>query len=160
MVLNLVSEIVMCQAVSLHRNYPHCTQLRFITNVFARLSKSKADCVQLALELATAHHSTATTLERLLSHKGDVTEAKMRQQARLCASLDARLSAAHSTIDAAAAETRKWLQSAESVLQALALQLSGPASPGTQFYIYDKCTSSSVYLQLWLLVHSYLFRDP
>lgn len=87
--------------------------------------------MQIALELATAHHSTATSLERLLSHKGEVTEAKMRQQARLCASLDARLNAAHTTIDAAATETRGWLQSADCVLQALARQLSGMAPPGT-----------------------------
>ena len=86
--------------------------------------------LQLALELATAHHATETGLQRLLSHKGDVTEAKMRQQARLCASLDARLNAAHISIDAAATETRDWLQSADCVLQLLARQLSGMAEPG------------------------------
>lgn len=87
--------------------------------------------VQLALELATAHHRISSALERMLSHKGDVTEAKMRQQARLCASLDARLNAAHASIDAACSETHSWLQSTDCVLQALARQLSGMSAPGT-----------------------------
>lgn len=87
--------------------------------------------MQLALELAAAHHSTDASLQRLLSHKGDITEAKMRQQARLCASLDARLNAAHASIDAAATETRCWLKSADCVLQALARQLLGITKTGT-----------------------------
>jgi hypothetical protein len=87
--------------------------------------------LQMSLELVSAHHNAAGSLDRFLAHKGEVAEAKMRQQSRLCASLDARLQAAHATIDASAASTRDWLGAAETLLQVLARQLSGvEAMPG------------------------------
>jgi hypothetical protein len=108
------------------------------------------------LELATVHHNTSSALQRLLSHKGDVVEAKMRQQARLCASLDVRLKAANTAIDASATEIRSWLQSADCVLQVLARQLSGIAAPGTPLpHSIPNAVLRFPHRSIWWIFHTY-----
>lgn len=79
----------------------------------------------MAVELMTAHHATCNVMEQLNQAKGELSEAKMRQQMRLCGSLDAQLQAAHAAIDAGASTAKEWAASAEQLLQTFASLLNG-----------------------------------
>lgn len=79
----------------------------------------------MAVELLTAQHAACEVIQQLNQTKGELAEAKMRRQMRLCGALDAQLKAAHAAIDAGAATTTQWCAGAESLLQKFASCLSG-----------------------------------
>lgn len=79
----------------------------------------------MAIELLTAQHSACEVIDQLNQIKGELAEAKMRQQMRLSGALDAQLQAAHAAIDASAATTTEWRTGAEALLQKFASCLSG-----------------------------------
>eukprot|EP00892_Ulva_mutabilis_P010224 jgi/Ulvmu1/7574/UM037_0118.1 len=84
---------------------------------------------QMAVELMTAQHMACEVVEQMAQTKGDLAEAKMRQQVRLCAGLDTQLQAAHAAIDAGASAAREWSTRAERLLQTFASVLNGSCCP-------------------------------
>jgi hypothetical protein len=79
----------------------------------------------MALELVQAQHQVADCESSLAAHKAQLADAKARQQARLIASLDARLQAMNAALNISSQEMHDWSKGGHALLQDYAALLKG-----------------------------------
>lgn len=78
---------------------------------------------QKAVQLLTVHQQVADAAQRAQQQRTDLTAAKQQQQSRIITGLDARLAAAHASVDAQSQRLQGCAHSVDALLQEYSVRL-------------------------------------